>query len=33
MLVSALVFGAILADFGQVKLIQVIQGAALPRWC
>jgi BCD family chlorophyll transporter-like MFS transporter len=29
MLVSALAFGAILADFGQVKLIQVIQGAGL----
>jgi BCD family chlorophyll transporter-like MFS transporter len=29
MLVSALAFGAILADFGQVKLIQVIQGTAL----
>ena len=29
MVASALVFGALLADFGQVKLIQVIQGAAL----
>jgi MFS transporter, BCD family, chlorophyll transporter len=29
MLASALVFGALLADFGPVKLIQVIQGAAL----
>ena len=29
MLVSALGFGALLADFKQVKLIQVIQGAAL----
>ena len=29
MLVSSLVFGALLADFKQVKLIQVIQGAAL----
>ena len=29
MLVSALVFGALLADFGAIKLIQVIQGAAL----
>ncbi len=26
---SALVFGALLADFGQIRLIQVIQGAAL----
>jgi len=26
---SALIFGALLADFGQVKLIQVIQGAAM----
>ena len=29
MVFSALVFGALLADFKQVKLIQVIQGAAL----
>jgi BCD family chlorophyll transporter-like MFS transporter len=29
MVVSGLAFGAILADFSQVKLIQVIQGAAL----
>jgi BCD family chlorophyll transporter-like MFS transporter len=29
MVASALVFGALLADFGKVKLIQVIQGAAL----
>ena len=29
MLVSALAFGALLADFAQIKLIQVIQGTAL----
>ena len=29
MLASALVFGALLADFGQIKLIQVIQGAGV----
>jgi len=29
MLVSALVFGALLADFSQLRLIQVIQGAAV----
>jgi BCD family chlorophyll transporter-like MFS transporter len=29
MVASALVFGALLADFSQIKLIQVIQGAAL----
>lgn len=29
MLASALVFGALLTDFSQIKLIQVIQGAAL----
>lgn len=29
MVASALAFGALLADFGQIKLIQVIQGAAL----
>ncbi len=29
MVVSALVFGALLADFGKVKLIQVIQGCAV----
>jgi BCD family chlorophyll transporter-like MFS transporter len=29
MLAASLAFGALLADFGQVKLIQVIQGAAL----
>lgn len=29
MLVSALVFSALLADFGHVKLIQVVQGAAV----
>lgn len=29
MVVSALIFGALLADFGQVKLIQVVQGAAV----
>lgn len=28
MVASSLVFGALLADFGQIKLIQVIQGAA-----
>ena len=33
MVASALVFGALLADFGQVRLIQVIQGAALVTWC
>jgi len=29
MVISALVFGAILADFSQLKLIQVVQGAAV----
>ena len=29
MVVSALVFGALLANFSQLRLIQVIQGAAL----
>lgn len=29
MAASALVFGALLADFGQIKLIQVVQGAGL----
>lgn len=29
MLLSALVFGALLADFSQIKLIQIIQGAAV----
>jgi BCD family chlorophyll transporter-like MFS transporter len=29
MVASSLVFGALLADFGQIKLIQVVQGAAL----
>ncbi len=34
MVASALVFGALLSDFSQIRLIQVIQGAARRRpWC
>ena len=33
MVASALVFGALLADFSQIRLIQVIQGRRWSPWC